>query len=615
MARNTTCNRCKKLQHCKDDHDGFPYCNRCYEELSRTTCTVCSKGIRYTSTLAPEFCHRCAKSQRWKGKTCHRCSRTALVGGLVKDGYVYCGSCRVHVLDMQICPYCGCTSKYVFARRSLGLDLPACSSCARKHLPHCEVCNARRLLIGVVEGRRACAGCVQRGTLLDGICSRCEKYDTAPDTPYCQGCQNLRLAQIVRRNAMATLKQPWVQSLFATYTEDAGIQTIPGQIVTLMRRNVEGFQLLDRSLSSEAELTVESVLQAFAAEAPSQRFRSIKQWLGAARGLDFNGEEALLIRHRQRVNRVLASSKNAWIRTELELFYARIWQRRTKMLAAKMSRGSSPMTLESILLAIKYAAWLLDACHVAGATSAQSITQTMLDTYVAEHERTFHTLGAFIRHLNRSQRRFQPLELPPRRRARSTIHLRMTHVQRVDAVRHWLAASGNVDLRNASVALLCMFYLQKPGTVLALRRQHLRRDGDSVSLDFGQGFEEIDPDIATVLTRWLDAWHHHSRFKAIAKNDFLFPGNRTTCAYSTTAFGTWLRKTNGINLPQLFATAVHGLIEAGLEDLSTMSRVYGVRPSTAIRYWKDAGADVATFLYKEAIETMRENGDFDDLEC
>lgn len=614
MARHTACHRCKKARQCKVDHNGFPYCFKCYEDLPRSICTACSKGIRYTSAVAPELCYRCEKSSTWKGKTCQRCGRTATVGGLVKDGKVYCGSCRIHAQDMRHCHYCNRIRKYVFFRKSLGIDQPACTSCAHEHRPRCEVCNAPRLLIGIVEGRKACEACTQRGTLLDGTCSRCGKHDPAPDTPYCQGCQNLRLAHVIRRKAIATLSQAWVQDLFTAYTEDAGIQSTPGQVVTLIRRNLEGFQLIDRSLGNENELTVESVLRALATEGPDQRFRSVKQWLSAARGLDFNGEEALLIRHRYRVDRVLASSKAPWIRAELEAFYARLWQRRIKMLAANMTRGNSPLQLESILLAVKYASWLLDACLAVGVTSTQGINQTMLDAYVAEHEKTFHTLGAFIRYLNRSRQRFQPLELPPRRTARSTIHLRMTHDHRVHAVRQWLAATGNKDLRNACVALLCMFYLQKPATILALQRQHLRREGNVVSLDFGQGFEEMDPDIATVLIRWLDTWHHHSRFKEIAQNDFLFPGNRTTCGYSTAAFGNWLRKTNGISLHQLFATAVHGLIEAGLEDLSTMITVYAVRPSTAIRYWKDAGADVATFLYKEAIETMRENGDFDDLE-
>lgn len=527
---------------------------------------------------------------------------------------MYCGSCRVHTQDMRPCHYCGRTCKYVSVRKSLGLDQPACKACAHKHMPRCEVCLAPRVLVGVVGGRKSCETCTSRGTLLDGHCSRCGKHDVAANTPYCRGCQNLRLAEVVRRNAVASLRQEWVKHLFASYTEDAGIQTTPGQIVTLIRRNLDGFQLLDRSLDNVDELTVESVLRAFST-APSQRFRSIKQWLSAARGLDFDGEEALLIRHRQRVERVLAGSAAVWIRTGLESFYGRLWQQRAKMLAANATRGGSPLTLDSILLAMKNASWLLEACLAQGATATQGITQTMVDAYVAEHERTFHTLGAFIRHLNRTHKQFQPLELPPRRAARSTIHLRMTHDQRIKAVRQWLVARSSKDLRNACVALLCMFYLQKPATVLAMRRQHLRRQGDIVALDFGQGFEEIDPDISAVLIRWLDAWHHHSRFKAIARNDFLFPGNRATCGYSPAAFGAWLRKTHDISLPQLYATALHGLIEAGLEDLSTLTRVYGVRPSTAIRYWRDAGADLTTFLYKEAIEAMRENGDFRHAEC
>ena len=154
-----------------------------------------------------------------------------------------------------------------------------------------------------------------------------------------------------------------------------------------------------------------------------------------------------------------------------------------------------------------------------------------------------------------------------------------------------------------------MFYLQKPTKILGLRHENIRRDDGSLSLDFGHGWEEIDAEIAAVLVRWLDAWNHHSRFKEIAHNDFLFPGTRPNRGYSSVAFSNWLRSRHGIGNRQLFATSLHGLIEAGLNDPGAMVYQFGIRPGTAIRYWKDSGRDLGSFLFAEAVQTMRESGD------
>lgn len=433
----------------------------------------------------------------------------------------------------------------------------------------------------------------------------------APDTHRCLGCANLRHALALKRHIAEGLQHDWSRQLFHDFVRDVGIERIPGSVIVLMKRNLEGFQRLDQTLSGPESLTVTSVLTVFADDTTNRRFRVIKHWLGATYGLDFNGEEAELFWHRQKLERLRASIETPWILTELDRFYAVLTAGRMRLLAARRTRGHIPLTWKSLLLATKYAAWFMQHCARNGAESPLSITQSMVEAYAVERVKCFHGVSAFIRHLNRHHHRFQRLTLPERHRARSTIQLRLTSEKRMEIVQSWLAAREGMPLRNACIALLCMFYLQRPARILALRRHHLRRNESNIALDFGQGFEDIDPEIAVTVCRWLDAWHHHSRFSHVANNDFLFPGTRPNRGYSSQAFSIWLKAEHGIRSRQLFATAVHGLIEAGLKDPSALVQLYGIPLGTAIKYWQDAGADLTTFLFSESTQAMRSNGDFD----
>lgn len=609
----TTCHACKREMKCARDCEGYYYCQICYQRLNKTACTTCGAGIRHTSKTPPERCYRCEKSAPWKGKACHRCSRIAHPKGAFFEGKVYCESCLHHAAPPERCHYCGDMhpGSRIYCRPSFGLDKPACQRCANKSSPVCGICLRNRAITGELFGRPSCSICIERGTILDGICSKCDCHDIAPNTAQCRGCRNLRLAYSLRRKCESRLKQSWVKRAFVDFTEDAGIKTKSGQVVTLMKRNIEGFILIDDALEDASQLTVTKVLEAFQSDRTNRLYRVIKHWLGAARGLDFDGDEARLFWHERKIERLLSEVGPPWVRQELQAFYSHLMRGRELMLSAGMKRGSAPLDLESILLTMKYASWLMSHCHLQGAISSSSITQAMVDEYVSYHEKTFHALGAFVRYLNRSKRRFEHIELPPRRRARNSIELRLTHEARRSCVDAWLSATKGISLRNSAVALVCMFYLQKPAAVLALRRSNLRVEPEALYLDFGQGYEEIDPDIAAVLRRWLSTWNHHSRFKHIAGNDFLFPGTRPDRGYSSLTFSAWLKSDHSISSRQLFSTALHGLIEAGLDDPSAMVRLYGVRPSTAIRYWRESGADLTTFLFKDAIETMRENGDLD----
>lgn len=237
------CNGCDREMHCALDREGIPYCGPCYAGLHRSRCSTCGAGIRHTSMPGPTLCYRCEKSLGWKGKPCSRCGEPAITKGVFRDGKVFCGRCQHHAEPYKTCSYCGRISQRVHKSLAAGLTELACQRCINHSKPVCGVCLARRKLVGQVDGREACTACCRRGTLLDGTCPNCNCYGVAAGTAQCRGCKNLRQAKAFRRKCLATLTQDWVQKLFQQFTEDSGLPDKPGQVQTLMKRNLEGFQL------------------------------------------------------------------------------------------------------------------------------------------------------------------------------------------------------------------------------------------------------------------------------------------------------------------------------------------------------------------------------------
>lgn len=603
------CHGCGRVTSCDRNSEGQSYCGKCYQNLTNSSCTVCGRGIRHSSQTAPELCYRCKLADPWKGKPCSRCGQIASPHGAYRDGLVFCGRCMHHAQPKRQCHYCGGESRFIHRDAVAGLDHPACPTCRSRSTPKCQVCRRRRQLVGEVDGLKACRPCVERGSTLSGICDRCGKQDLTPNTPQCGGCRSLNSARSARKRALDSLTQEWVKNLFSTYCEAINLEENPGGAYTLIERNLLAFKKIDAHLESLEQLTVVGVLSALYQDGtPRRTFRSVVYWLSASRTMDFEGADANEWWHERAVGQLIGTAGQDWIKNELISFRSSLLSSRERRLSSGVKRGSVPIQFSSILLALKYARWFLTHAHEIGATSCASISQSMLDDYVSHNTRVFHALGSFVRHLNKNKLRFAKLKLPPRRPSRSSVQLVIPVERRVGAVRSWLDPSSPRELRNSCAALLCMFYLQRAATVLSLKRESIRRDGDMIAIDFGQGLEEIDQDISILLGRWLDEWHHGSRYRDIVNSDYVFPGVRPDRGYGVAPFSTWLVKNHGFGIRELHATAIHGLIEAGLTDPGALIYQFGIKPSTALRYWRDSGADLSTFVLSESIRSMRENG-------
>jgi hypothetical protein len=599
------CSRCGKIAKCWGASDGGSYCGSCYRNLSVSVCLQCKRQLRYHSPHAPPQCRKCELSAKWRGKSCAHCGATILAKGYFGDGKAYCCRCRYWASPDRKCMYCSRMARGVSRRNSLGMDKPACTTCVTRRLHLCRVCGRYRLRAGEVAGRPACAACVKRGTVLDGVCSVCGNFDKAPNTSGCLGCRAIGAARSTARKLHSELRQEWVKNLLADYADAVGIETRPLRVIPLITSNAEAFRRIDRGLANPEELSLSNLIVLFK-DQKRWAFRSLKDWLNVAYGIDFASPDADLQHHHLEVTHWLSVEPEEWIRETLRKFYQWMYSRRGKMLAAKVRRGRSPLKLSSIRSAAGTAAMFLRHCSACGVDSFTAVSQTEIESFTTKHPK-FNGLSAFVRYADTRHRRFQALTLPHAPPRPSTLSRVLPVATQREAVKRWLAASDGPEFRNALIALLSLFYAQKPSRLLTRTLDDVRIAEDAVEMKFSSQFVTIDEPIAGRMRTWLATRRLRSPFGSLAANPYLFPGGTPTKAFSAHTFSTWLLSQQ-ITVGQLFATSLHSLIRAGMDDPSVLVDGLGLTRGTAVRYWLDAGADLDSNLYVETIQSFRAAG-------
>jgi len=470
----------------------------------------------------------------------------------------------------------------------------------------CRVCRCKRLIAGDVEGRPACKKCFARGTLLRDMCTKCGKLDDTPDTDRCYGCKAAGVTKSIIAATEASLEQDWVKALFQSYVDDPQITTNPIRIYALVKRNAEGFRLIDKNLYDRSQLTAVNVVQAFGTDQHPMKFKSIKTWLAAMHGLDFHTADVDLYLHALKVKTIVDGVKITWILTSLHAYQAYLSGRTERQnRAGKVGKGLSPKKPSSIVQVLKLSINFMQFCHDQGSRSLDEVQQTHFDRYTTNYPKRCAALASFVKFMN-SRSRFGKLDLPIRKTRTNTRKIMLNQADKERFLAFCEAAEGPTDLRYSVIALICMFYPVKPNVVVNLKRSHLSVDGETISLDMGAGPIQIDPPVSTALDRWLANWHWHSRLRDSVHSEFLFPGQMLNRGLCIASFRSWLQK-QGIKPTQLFATAVHGLIDAGLSGPGMLVDLFGMSIDSAVDYWNDAGGG-ASCLNRATIQSYREKG-------
>lgn len=604
------CDGCARVVTSYRTADGSFRCQPCKATLPRSTCARCGVLMAHAPEVEITHCFKCVDRIPRIGSPCIRCGTVVDERGATYRGEDFCHAHRRHARAKKQCSYCGKQHTQVARSPTAGLDKPACPTCIAKNTPTCGVCRGKTRHHGTVQGIPACRTCVERGTLLTGLCSKCGKISRNPDSGHCSYCGFNRLARRSLEQLEMRLGNEWARELLRQFARDAGAEKSPVQVANLIQRNIDGFRLLDQSVPGPWQLTVTAVLEAFSSDTSHKRFRVVKNWLAASRDLDFDGPEAKWWCHNDWVQRRLNGERIDWIRAQLDAFMASLYAKREKYVEAGVRRAATPLAIKSLELALMYAQWFLKFCSERfGVTEVIGIQQRHLDAYAGERAKVYQTLGAFVRRLNATSHRMNRLTLHSKAPARSSQQNRLDASLRTKLIQTLMDSEGATDLRNASIALLAHFYVQRVSTVLNLKREALRNvEGEAMQIDFGRGFIEVDPAIAVVLRKWLAVWSAPSRFVTPENDGHLFPGIQPSRPYTAAAFGKWLRGKHRVYLRQLFSTGVHGLIEAGLRDPGMLVYGFGMSASTAIKYWRDSGRDVSSFLYEDAIELLRARG-------
>lgn len=492
---------------------------------------------------------------------------------------------------------------------SNGLFEKACESCIQRHTPKCEVCLRQSRPVGTVEGRAACKSCVARNTLLDGTCSNCGKHSRAPNTGACLGCRDLRLAEGIARHCKESLSSDWAKELFEEFVKDSGVDKNPGSVGKLMKRSIEGFRLLETAFDSKQAITALGVFKAFSSQdSTNRRFRAVKAWLSTVLGLDFSGPSIERARHDQRIQKMLGEVGEQWIGDAVSAMLAELYHRRNKRLLANAGRGTTPMALKSVELAVRYALAFLRYCHSMGARSPSGVAQWMADAYASSRSKVYQSLGAFIRYLNRTSHRLNQLVLPSRPGPKNSILNTLESSKVAELVGAWLDTRDEKDVRNAVIALLIVLHAQRLNVILDLKLSQVQDQEQRMSIDFGGLEMEVHPEVAAVVRAWLEVRTEPSRFRSGQDSPFLFPGYQPGTRYSEPAFNTWLKEKHGVRATQLFATSVHGFIEGGLDGPAGLVSGLGLSSSTATKYWLDSGRDLSSFLYAESLQLLRKRG-------
>lgn len=605
------CNGCGRQVAARRISSGTLQCQRCIAKLPKSQCVSCRTSLVHLPGEAPECCNDCARRLAATGRPCNFCGTIVDERGVAFGDAAYCRTHKRHARPKRRCHYCGQEHTQINVSVAAGLAEPACPSCIRKHTPSCEVCKSKTAITGEVKGRAACTRCVERGTLLDGTCSKCGKHSKHPDTCHCPGCGYARLAKgrAVRLEIQATTD--WMRQLVAEYLSDNGLDRNPLVASQALVRNIEGFLLLEGALSGPDELTTLNVLKAFEVDTTRKRFRSIKNWLTVKKGLDFKSPGADWYWHERNVRERLESENEPWIQSALTRFKAILYQRRAKFVEANARTSVTPIAPKSIELALRYAQMFLRYCAARGITSMEGFGQAEVDAFASKHFKVYQALGSFISFANSTTHRLARMSLPVKSPARSSVHNVIESKKKIELVQSWFSAKTDVDLRNSVIALLSFFYLQRLPKLLSLKRDAIAIDEHGVmSIKFGAQHVDIDPRIAKEVLRWLDRWQGTGRFVTQENCDYLFPGVSPDIAYSRRSFSAWLKLKHATLARRIFATGVHGFIDEGLNDPGLLVYLFGLRVGTAVRYWKDSGRDWVTDGAAVYIEQLKEQGLF-----
>ena len=589
---------------------GIQVCSKCLPGLPRSRCVDCGRRMVGTHDGRTLRCLKCRVKEPYVGLPCARCGDRVARNCVVFEEQLYCAGCSGYAREERPCSCCGRLFRKLQRSTLAGLDELACAGCIARHSPRCRICYRSRPVVGEVDGRDACSECLKRGAKKRLKCQSCGREEIWANTNICRGCTLNRRCRTNIQSIRASLRSDFVQELYDQFVLDSGLESNPKSCLQTVNRNINGFHLLEASIPSRECLTAPGVIEALWEGRDRKKFRGLRSWLGIRHGLDFSSEESEACRHRLRMRDVLASLEASWMEAVLEGYLAWLHRGRQKLKEHGLNRSNRPRALSSIEVSVKRAADFLSYLQSVGVSSELGINQANVDAYAAQKPKVVSALAAYIHYLNFHRNRLVKLKLEYAQHGKNTtVHVLPAKV-RDHLAREWLQAEEERELRNSVVALLILFYARKSEVTLALHLDDVHVTDERVEIAFPQETVEIFEPIAGLVRRWLGLRRDLSRYREIGENNWLFPGLTADTALNKSTFRAWLKEEYQVLETQLFATAIHELIEGGLQHPGYLAIGLGLSESTAQKYWLDSGHAMMSFAGEEYVDMLREAGEF-----
>lgn len=575
----TVCDICgKSMPKAHGVYDDKGYCTACYYRLTKqVSCRCCGKPTRILEGGDP-ICKSC----RTKGRKCVRCGKDVPRAALtLEDGSVTCTPCAKHFKLPRECPVCGQLSLYLSRDLKNGFTEPVCQRCRRKRHITCPCCGKNRRPAGTTsDGRVVCKDCLAA----DGKsfkCPICGKEGKRHSKSMCVDCYWVKNIERRTRDAVALIRNDWVENAFRRFITDFVDQLGSQSIVRRFERYFLFFAAIDGKDFLPGQLTPESLASIFGAEG-LRRHRVPFDFMVKHKMLPAIPEDMLEIQtEKRRQEAALARELPQWATDLLKSFHGHLLTVQFRYQSRGWVGERRRFVPRTVTSATKAAADFLDAIKDS-CISVQQIDQVQLDRFIALNPGKANSIRAFIRFLCRGKKIFRKLKVPMVRRNIPEGSF-LSHHRYAKLLNLWLSPDDGT-VKESLICLLMLLYGQTVKKTVRLRMSGItRRQDGCYRVILGKSEITLDRDVSEIMTRYLEHRKTLSVMDQEWENDFLFTGRKRGEHLSEAAVNYYLKK-YGVSAEVLFSSAILYAYQGGITQPKVLVKAFGITDATAIKY-------------------------------
>jgi len=507
-----------------------------------------------------------------------RASKTLTEGAL-------CGSCVTYYKDHKPCPACGQMSFRLSRNATKGFsEHPVCERCQRKGNITCGTCGKNRSPAGSREdGKLICKSCLDRGDK-PFVCKTCGKEGKPHSKIMCHACYWRRRADFRFKDSVALLTNEWARAAFRLFYDDLITRQDPHAVATTkLERYFLFFAKLDASFENPNGITAAHLIASLGADG-LRRHAVPYGFLAKEKIIPEVTHESLedSSEHR-RQELILYQAKDVWYGTLLTRFHRHLEKINERYAERGWKGKNRRFVARTVTAGLRAASVFLEFVNTEQhANSLQSIQQTDLDRFLAEHNGYRTAIRAFLRYLNREEKLFRKLSQPTVARGLPE-DVFLSRDKYEELLRAWLNPSEDT-LKESLICALMLLYAQQANQIVRMKLSDLAHGRDGLyRIIMGRTEIALDRRVGEMLGRYLDQRRALSTMEDADNNEYLFTG-RTYGGHLTEAAVSYYLKKHGVSSRQLFSTSLYNAYMGGLRHPKVLVNAFGISVETAIKY-------------------------------